>query len=127
MKAFFALTFLAALSLAVSSFCLIRFSIKYHKGLQRYFSIHLSESSFVFILFYASVTTDHKSHNVIYHTELLSACTLLFKYIFLFACSCDRIAVYLFIFLHHVELMYLTPIGPIHDLLLVSLSRTLLS
>jgi hypothetical protein len=35
MKAFLALTFLAALSLAVSSFRLIRFSFKYHKGLQQ--------------------------------------------------------------------------------------------
>jgi len=35
MKAFLALTFLAALSLAVSSFCIIRFSFKYHEGLQQ--------------------------------------------------------------------------------------------
>jgi hypothetical protein len=35
MKAFLALTFLAALSLAVSSFRLIRFSFNYHKGLQQ--------------------------------------------------------------------------------------------
>jgi hypothetical protein len=35
MKAFLALTFLAALSLAVSSFRFIRFSFKYHKGLQQ--------------------------------------------------------------------------------------------
>jgi hypothetical protein len=69
MKAFLTLTFLAALSLAVSLFRLIRFSFKYHKGLEQYFSIHLSESEFVFVLFYAPVTTDHKSHNVIYHTE----------------------------------------------------------
>jgi len=37
MKAFLALTFLAALSLAVSSFRLIFISFKYHKGLQQYF------------------------------------------------------------------------------------------
>jgi len=35
MKAFLALTFLAALSLAVSSFCVIRFSFKYHEGVQQ--------------------------------------------------------------------------------------------
>ena len=35
MKAFLALTFFAALSLAVSSFRLIRFSFKYHEGLQQ--------------------------------------------------------------------------------------------
>jgi hypothetical protein len=35
MKAFLALTFLAALSLTVSSFLLIRFSFKYHKGMQQ--------------------------------------------------------------------------------------------
>jgi hypothetical protein len=35
MKAFLALTLLAALSLAVSLFRLIRFSFKYHKGLQQ--------------------------------------------------------------------------------------------
>ena len=70
MKAFLVLVFLAALSLAVSSLRLIRFSFMYHKGLQEYFSIHLSESPFVFILFYASIATDHKSHKAIYHTEL---------------------------------------------------------
>jgi hypothetical protein len=69
MKAFLALTFLAALSLAVSSFLFILLSFKYHKGLQQYFSIHLSGSPFVFILFYASVANDHKSHKAIYHTE----------------------------------------------------------
>jgi len=37
MKAFLALNFLTALSLAVSSFWLIRFSFKYHRGLQQYF------------------------------------------------------------------------------------------
>ena len=51
MKAFLALTFLAALSLTVSSLQLIRFSFKYHKGLQQYFSIQLSESPFVFIFY----------------------------------------------------------------------------
>jgi hypothetical protein len=35
MKAFLALTFLAAISLAVSSFWVIRFSFKCHKGLQQ--------------------------------------------------------------------------------------------
>jgi hypothetical protein len=35
MKAFLALTFLAALSLAVSAFRLIRFSFKYHKRLEQ--------------------------------------------------------------------------------------------
>jgi hypothetical protein len=70
MKSFLALTFLAALSLAVSSFWLICFSFKYHKGQQQYFSIHLSESPFGFTLFYASITNDYKTHNVIYHTEL---------------------------------------------------------
>jgi len=35
MKAFLALSLLAALSLAVSSFQLIRFSFKYHEGLQQ--------------------------------------------------------------------------------------------
>jgi hypothetical protein len=35
MKALLALTFLAALSLAVRSFRLIHFSFKYHKGLQQ--------------------------------------------------------------------------------------------
>jgi hypothetical protein len=35
MKAFLALTFLAALSLSVSSFRLISFSFKYHKGMQQ--------------------------------------------------------------------------------------------
>jgi hypothetical protein len=70
LKAFIALTFLAALSLAVSSLRLISFSFKCHKGLQQYFSIQISESPFVFILFFASVATDHKSHKAIYHTEL---------------------------------------------------------
>jgi len=35
MKAFLALTFLAALSLAVSSFWVIRFSFNCHEGLQQ--------------------------------------------------------------------------------------------
>jgi hypothetical protein len=70
MKAFLALTFLAALSLTVSSLRLFRFSFKCHKGLQQYFSIQISESPFMFILFYASVATDHKSHKTMYHTEL---------------------------------------------------------
>jgi hypothetical protein len=70
MKAFLALTFLAALSLAVSNFRLVRFSFKYQKRLEQIFSIHLSESPFVLILFYASVATNHKSHKAIYHTQL---------------------------------------------------------
>jgi len=37
MKTFLALTFLAALSLAVSSVQFISFSFKYHKGLRQYF------------------------------------------------------------------------------------------
>jgi hypothetical protein len=48
-KSFLPLTFLAALSLAVSLFRLIRFTFKYHKGLQQNFSIQLSESPFVFV------------------------------------------------------------------------------
>jgi hypothetical protein len=76
----------------------------YNKGLQQYFSIHLSESPFMFILFFVSVATDHKSHKAIYHTELWSAYTLLFKYLFQFPCSGDGIAVCLFRFLHHVEM-----------------------
>jgi hypothetical protein len=104
MKSFLALTFLAALSLAVSLFRLIRFTFMYHKGLQQGYSIHLSESSFLFVLFYVPVTTNHKSHKAIYHTELLSAYTLVFKYFFLFSLFNDGIAVYMFKFLHHLEM-----------------------
>jgi hypothetical protein len=50
MKAFLALTFLAALSLAVSSFWLIRFSFKYHKGLQKYFFNPSFKIAIVFVL-----------------------------------------------------------------------------
>jgi hypothetical protein len=70
MKIFLALTFLAALSLAVSSFRLIIFTFMYHKGLRQYFSIIHSVSPFVFITIYASITTEHKSHKAIYHTHL---------------------------------------------------------
>jgi hypothetical protein len=101
MKAFLALTFLAALSLAVSLFRLIRFSFMYHKGLQQYFSIQLLESPFLFVLFYVPVTTNHKSHKATYHTELLNAYTLVLKYFFLFKLFNDGIAVYMFKFLHH--------------------------
>jgi len=58
----------------------------------------------VSILFYASKTTDRKSHKAIYHTELLSAYALIFKYLFVFLRSRDIIAIYLFKFLHHVEM-----------------------
>jgi hypothetical protein len=38
--------------------------------MEQNFSIRLSESPLVFILFYASDATDHKSHKDMYHIEL---------------------------------------------------------
>jgi hypothetical protein len=85
----------------------------------------------VFVLFYAPVTTDHKSHNVIYHTENwvqahfysnIFFCLHVLVTELQFLCSNFYITQKCLL-----ALTYWTPIGPIHDFLLVFLSRRLLS
>jgi hypothetical protein len=85
----------------------------------------------VFILYYASVTTDYKSHKAIYHTELWEHAHFYSNIFFclnVLVTELQFICLYFYIALKCLlALMYWRLIGPLHDFLLVSLSRRLLS